>query len=295
MENTILTQQNSEQSLWTQLSAAIDGLKYKRLADVSRFISFEPFETYDTHSHVRIEINFVRKGSCILHIGNNESITFSEGEMMIIHSNLEHMFEAGPKGVVLMQLEFMPEVFSMFDMVDTSNKAPIKFQDLFSEENRLIKIVNNVRIMQSVQRIVNELKDKFKFHQYLVAIYYAELLLLLQRHINDTLLPLGANEPLAEAIGFIRKNYHDDISIAQVAQHINISERYLRKLFSDNLSISPINYLNQIRINKSIELLKYTDFSIKEIAFKTGYKSPQYFSRIFKRQTGMSPNQINKK
>lgn len=285
----------TEQSLWTQLSTSIDGLTHKRLADISRFISFKSFETYGPHSHLRIEINFVRKGSCILHIHNNESITFSEGEMMIIHSNLEHMFEAGPKGVVLMQLEFMPEVFSIFDTDKNTSKAPVVFQDLFSEENRLIKIVNNVRITMAVQRIVNELKDKFKFHEYLVALYYAELLLLLQRHISETFLPLGANEPLGEAIGFIRRNYHDDISIADVAQHIQISERYLRKLFSENLNISPINYLNQIRINKSIELLKYTNLSIKEIAFKTGYKSPQYFSRIFKRQTGMSPSQINKK
>ena len=100
---------------------------------------------------------------------------------MIITSDVNHLFEAGSEGTTLMQLEFLPELFSQFNLhtdlgMKESAPSPVF---LFSEENRLIKIVNNVRIMRSVQRIVNELEAKSLYYQYLVMMYYAELLILI--------------------------------------------------------------------------------------------------------------------
>ena len=77
-----------------------------------------------------------------------------------------------------------------------------------------------------------------------------------------------------------------------MAHHCDISERYLRILFAQHLKITPLDYLNQLRINKSIELLRNTELSIKEISFQCGFQSPQYFSRIFKQQTGKTPREI---
>ena len=107
-------EQPSEQSLWGMLEGITENLKHKRLADVFRFVSFRPFETFGPHKHLRIEINYVKKGNCILHL-ENESISFSENEMMVICSNVEHTFEAGSEDTTLMQLEFLPEVFSRFN------------------------------------------------------------------------------------------------------------------------------------------------------------------------------------
>ena len=80
---------------------------------------------------------------------------------MIILSNVNHTFEAGSGGTTLMQLEFLPEIFSGFDLnfpncIDGTSPNSIS---LFSEENKLIKIVNNIGIMRVVQRIVNELEE----------------------------------------------------------------------------------------------------------------------------------------
>lgn len=281
-----------EYSLWSNINKIISSLDQKRLADVFRFISFDPFQTYGPHHHQRIEINFVRKGSCILHLNNNESITFSENEMMIIYSGLEHKFEAGVKGTTLMQLEFMPEIFEQFNLSSATEFKDLAPLNIFSKENKLIKIVDNVRMMRSVQRIVNELKDQKEFYKHLVVMYYAELLILIYRHMSETYLPLCSNTILKNAIGFIRENFNEEIAISDVAKHVGIGERYLRKLFATHLNLSPLSYLNQIRINRSIELLKHTDLSIKEIAFTTGFQSPQYFSRIFKSVMGISPSQL---
>lgn len=286
-------EQAVEQSLWELLENIAQSLKNKRLADVFRFISFHPGETYGPHRHLRIEINYVKKGNCILHL-DRESISFREGETMIITSSINHSFEAGIEGTTLMQLEFLPEIFAQFDP-----QAKGKFTDfasvmLFSEENRLIKIVNNIRIMQVVQRIVNELKQKGQYYHYLVVMYYAELLILIYRYMDETYLPICSNESLKKAISFIRLNYPSDITVTEVARQAGVGERHLRNLFSRHLDLSPLDYLNQIRINKSIELLRNTELSVKEICFQCGFKSPQYFSRVFKQQTGITPRELTK-
>ena len=282
-------------TFWTFLDNITNNLKSQRLADVFRFISFYPFETYGPHKHLRLEINHVKKGNCMMHL-DNESINFVEGDTMIILSNVNHVFEAGSGGTTLMQLDFLPEIFSGFDLnfpgcIDGIGLGSIS---PFSEENKLIKIVNNIGIMRVVQRIVNELEGKNSYYQYLVVMYYAELLVLIYRYMSENYLPICQNDALKRAISFIRFNYHKDISINDVAIQADISERYLRSLFSQYLNISPLDYLNQIRINKSIELLRNTELSVKEICFQCGFQSPQYFSRIFKQQTGISPREVAK-
>lgn len=278
-------------SLFTSLEEIVRNLEKKRLADVFRFVSFKPFEKFGPHQHVRIEINYVKKGNCILKL-ENESVCFSENEIMIVCSNVKHSFEAGAEGTILMQLEFLPEIFSRFDSSENSTNVGLTPVTIFSEANHLIKIVNNVRIMRAVQRIVNELNTKSKYYQHLVVMYYAELLILIYRHMDEAYLPICTNDSLKKAISFLRMNFYTNITMEEVAQHAGIGVRYLRKLFSHHLNISPLDYLNQIRINKSIDLLKNTELSIKEVCFTCGFKSPQYFSRVFKQQMGISPKEI---
>lgn len=288
MENKI-----AEQSYWGFLEHIAEDLRHKRLADVFRFVSFQPFETFGPHRHLRIEINYVKKGNCVLHL-ENESISFNENEMMIICSNVVHTFESGSKGTTLMQLEFLPEIFTRFNPYDPKESGELTPVTIFSEENRLIKIVNNVRIMRAVQRIVNEMNLKSKYYQHLVVMYYAELLILIYRYMDESYLPICTNESLKKAISYIRMNYQNHISITDVARQTGVGERYLRKLFAQYLNLSPLDYLNQIRINKAIELLRNTEMSVKEICFLCGFKSPQYFSRVFKQQMGITPKEVTK-
>ena len=115
---------------------------------------------------------------------------------MIILSNVNHTFEAGSGGTTLMQLEFLPEIFSGFDLnfpncIDGTSPNSIS---LFSEENKLIKIVNNIGIMRVVQRIVNELEGKNSYYQYLVVMFYAELMVLIYRYMDENYLPVCQND-----------------------------------------------------------------------------------------------------
>lgn len=280
-------------SFFESLDQMTNNIHAKNLADVFRFISFSASERYENHCHKRIEINYVKKGSCIIQL-ENESISFKQDELMIICTDVSHSFEAGAAGCTLMQLEFLPDIFSKFDGRDNSENIGIVPLKIFSTENRLIKIVDNIRIMRAIERIVSEMNTKTTYFQHLVIMYYTELLILIYRYMNDSYLSINKNETLKKAIEFIQDNYTNEMSIEKVAHVVGVSDGYLRRLFARHLNISPIDYYNQIRVNKSIELLRVTDLSIKEVCFRCGFKSPQYFSRVFKNQVGVPPSELLK-
>lgn len=109
--------------------------------------------------------------------------------------------------------------------------------------------------------------------------------------INDS----GRSLSIAElAKDYIRENYKNEISLEDVAKKIHISSSYLSKLFKDVIGENFIDYITRIRIDKSIELLKSTNLSIKEISYELGYIDPNYFCKVFKRVTGYTPSETRK-
>lgn len=263
---------------------------YKNLADVFRHISFKPLEPYKEHKHKRIEMAYVKRGSCII-FSQGESICFKQGEIMIITSDILHSFQAGASGCTLLQLEFPPYILN----VTTFAKESLhNIPDLFSKDNDVMKIINNERIMQAIQRIVIELNLRHDNYKHLVIIYYTELFILINRYFQESYIPISTNQTIVKAVNFIRLNYHKELSITSLATQINVSDSYLRRIFIQHMNISPIDFLNQTRFNKAVELLRTTDMSIKEICYKCGFKSPQYFSRAFKQQLGTTPKSIRK-
>lgn len=116
-------------------------------------------------------------------------------------------------------------------------------------------------------------------------------------HIEATLeqkRSLGADTQhlIRQAMAYIHEHYFDPVSRQNIAQHINISEDYLTYCFRQELGTTPIKYLQRYRINQAKSLLKDNQKTITEIALDVGFSDSGYFSRIFHRETGMSPDQF---
>ena len=93
------------------------------------------------------------------------------------------------------------------------------------------------------------------------------------------------------AIAYIHDNYHKDISLTSVADHLFITAPYLSKLFSAQMHESFSQYLLSYRINVAKELLRNTHEKVYEIAAQVGYTDIAHFSKLFKRSTGQTPKQ----
>ncbi|MGC6584877.1 response regulator [Paenibacillus sp. Dod16] len=106
---------------------------------------------------------------------------------------------------------------------------------------------------------------------------------------------LNMSGEISKAIQFIKQNYDQNISLQQVADHVNLSFGYLSNLFKKELQITFVEYLNCYRIERAKELLTRTHLKSYDIAVKVGF-SPEYtyFSKVFKKITGLNPNEYRR-
>ena len=100
-----------------------------------------------------------------------------------------------------------------------------------------------------------------------------------------------STKTIASAREYINKNYNTDISLDDVSREVNISPYYFSKLFKDETGEGFVEYLTNLRIEKAKELLSGTSYSMKEICQMVGYTDPNYFSRIFKKNVGVTPTE----
>ena len=102
---------------------------------------------------------------------------------------------------------------------------------------------------------------------------------------------LQSESAVSRAKAYMQENFGNDISLDDVSREVNISPYYFSKLFKDEEGENFIEYLTGLRISKARELLLDPERSVKEISLEVGYMDPNYFSRIFKKQTGMTPRE----
>ncbi len=98
------------------------------------------------------------------------------------------------------------------------------------------------------------------------------------------------SKPVRDILLFIQEHYAEDITLDQIARTVELSRTYVSGLFKKELGVNLTNYITNYRIEKAKELLRETNLKSYEIAEKVGFFDESYFSRSFKKVTGLSPN-----
>lgn len=96
-----------------------------------------------------------------------------------------------------------------------------------------------------------------------------------------------------KAINYIWHNYSKELSLNIVADYLNISPFYLSRIIKNATDKNFTDYVTSIRIEKAKEFMDENQYSIKEITYKVGFRSQAYFSKVFKKYTGISPTEYN--
>ncbi|MGI2294685.1 AraC family ligand binding domain-containing protein [Paenibacillus sp. GXUN7292] len=121
------------------------------------------------------------------------------------------------------------------------------------------------------------------------------LLLDLKRQL---IMPAGEardEDKIRPALLYIQNHLHKALSLQEIAEAAALSPQYICRLFQKTLSIRPMEYINQERINVSKKLMfSKRSKKLYEIAQEAGFDNASYFSVVFKRYTGMSPEQFKK-
>lgn len=110
--------------------------------------------------------------------------------------------------------------------------------------------------------------------------------------------PHGKNALLMQeadnAVRYFHEHYNEDICVQDYAATHHISVSWFIRGFKEYTSSTPTQYLLSLRISNAQVLLENTDYNITEIAERVGYENPLYFSRLFRKQLGVSPSDFRK-
>jgi len=99
------------------------------------------------------------------------------------------------------------------------------------------------------------------------------------------------NKYIEKALNYIHEHFNEAISLADVAGQVHRSPEHFSRLFKEITGENFSAYLINYRLIQARHLLVNTDLKITEIAFKVGYQNPSYFSRLYKRHMGITPEE----
>lgn len=99
---------------------------------------------------------------------------------------------------------------------------------------------------------------------------------------------------LQKAKEYLEENFAQSLSLEEVAEHVELSPFYFSKLFKERFGFTFIDYLTELRISHAKKEMSDLAKSLKEISYSIGYNDPNYFSRVFKKHTGLSPSEFRK-
>ena len=103
---------------------------------------------------------------------------------------------------------------------------------------------------------------------------------------------LQSNQIVTGAIRIVKSRFQEDLTLDSVAEELNVSLFYLSKLFRKHTGTNFTEHLTQVRVDYAKKLLAAGEMSVKEVAYAAGFNSQSYFSKIFKKYTGIAPSEF---
>lgn len=235
----------------------------------------------DCHSDL-CEIIYVAGGEGEFTI-NGENFTATRGDLFIINQNVPHAEKSSVKkpmetyfcGINNINIKGLAENCILAD--DICPHVPAgKYQ---------------YKIESFLTDIFQECKSQVLGYELICEGLLTSLILLIYRVVSTS--QKSSATPLSEKIReYIDANYVKNLSLSSIARDLYISRDYVSHSFKNDVGISPINYLINLRIEQAKKLLLYTDKPLAEIAPLVGYENPSHFTQTFKKLTGMSPRQF---
>ncbi len=128
-----------------------------------------------------------------------------------------------------------------------------------------------------------------------------ELTILADKMINDFLDESAFNletdfpSPINKTMFYIHHHLHEELTLKQIAKVVHMSPKYFSRYFKEKTGMNFRDYVNKKRISKGKDLLNYSDANLDDIALAIGFQNQSYFTTVFKKYTGTTPNKYRHK
>lgn len=218
---------------------------------------------YSTHHTLNVNIS-------------EKQITLNEGEALLVPPFTSISFTDSENDNTFTLISFA--------LIDSTSINPdMFFHEIFDSASDIAKAISKYLSLSHPLSLCDELLKKSI--EYFI-IYAANIAMDNNR--------ISVPDKLTPVIAYIESNYWQNISVADLASVVNISESAMYKLFVSAISKSPKQYIKKRRMYHASMLLLNSDKSISDIAIETGFYDPFYFSKEFKKDFGLSPSEYRK-
>lgn len=261
-----------------------------------------PGDPYPTHGHAdgyyfdiekgrelnEYQILYIIEGSGQFHSRSVRSAKLHEGDIFLLFPGEWHTYHPDPKtGWKKYWIGFHGRIID--DRVRAAFLSPTK---------PIYHVGYSPEIVHLYKQAYDTAFEEAAFSQQLLAGIVNHLLgLMYMKERNMQLMSRnqGHVDMIARARLRIRESLESPVTIQQIAENIGVSYSNFRKLFKEHTGFSPATYQQDLRLQRAKELLSSTDMSIKEIAYRLNFESPDYFSAKFKQKTGRKPSELRAK
>lgn len=159
-------------------------------------------------------------------------------------------------------------------------------------DQRMITTGTSPEFKRLFRQMIVDNQRKKPLYEESVALTLEYLFVLIHREIIDQSVSVDTvHDEIIQAFHYFADNYNRDISIEEYAEEHHVSTAWFIKRFKQYTKMTPKEYIVSVRMSHAQTLLEQTLYTISEIASIVGYDNPLYFSRVFKKQFGLPPNQ----
>ncbi|MBA4493829.1 helix-turn-helix domain-containing protein [Paenactinomyces guangxiensis] len=253
------------------------------------------------HWHPEMELIYMEEGTASLQMGTS-LITLKAGEAIFIPSGQLHAaYPVEKTPFRLHAIVFHANLINSF----TYDTIQTRYIDLISGPHPFFPIIihENIQwmenVLKSIQMIIQQFQRKEPVFELTIK---AHLLMLVSEIIKNTRSEDKPKNPhdsvkinrIKQVLQYIEQHYSEKISIRELARIIQMSEGHFSRFFKSVVRMTPVEYMNTLRINRAAKLLRETDRRIIDISMDVGFDNPSYFIKIFKQQKKCTPSQFRK-
>ncbi len=256
--------------------------------------------TETEHFHDFIELVFIIKGHGTQVLEGNEYLV-SAGDVFVLQGHQRHYFKDA-SAVEIVNLMFdginNPQIISDKLWQLEGYKALFILEPQFRSNYHFKNMLRLTREeLATIEVILNTMfaEQEYRKEGYEIILVnrLEELIILLSRHYSN----IKTNKAKAlvrigKVIDFLEDNYQENIYIDQLSEMAFMSKRNFMRIFQGAVGLSPINYIQQVRLQKARALLRETTLQITEISMNCGFIDSNYFIKCFRKAYGTTPSKF---
>lgn len=249
------------------------------------------------HFHNLLEIGICHYGDGELMI-EEEHYRFSSDMIACIPANILHVTWSDKGVPAFWEYLYIDPEMILRTMGNLSIQEVRDLLESIQQKAFFIHFNENPLIASLVKVIFKEMKQKQDFYRSTVAGLIYSLLFAIARTNGKKMSTSNIKTSglqLEKAIAYVELNYQKSFKIAELATECHMSETHFRRIFQEKMNMTPIEYVNFIRVKKACEIIDKTEISMEEVAERVGFITPSTFNRNFRKIIGTSPYQWKKR